>query len=195
MKNKENTIKCRFISPEEFENNNLDGTYFQNSVKIKSNGETTICCSEEIICSLAEHLNDGTLTIAKKETKYDGKIISYTFKGKLDKETTTKIIVNIPASLQDNIYTSFVRKDITQLDIMTNKTKEIDKLNKIKNALILSLISATLLLVSKNIDKQEAQETKQSTYDKYYSDTMPGYKFTEMAEELEQSAKKYLKTK
>ena len=70
MENK--SIKCRYITPLEWEQTNKKGNYFDNSVKIITDGYETYCCSETIIDSLVEHVNDGTLTSSQKQTTNNG---------------------------------------------------------------------------------------------------------------------------
>ena len=64
-----NLLKCRYITPTEWEQvNGSEEQYFENGVKITANGEYTYCCSETIIESLAKRLNNLTIPKAYKNS-------------------------------------------------------------------------------------------------------------------------------
>lgn len=189
MENKK--IRCRFITYDEFEQSNIKGDYFNNSAKIISNGYETYCCSETIICSLAHHLNDGTLQVANKKIKNSGAILEYTF---TCEENNTDIVVNIPTRLTQDKFV-FIENDIRQLDKLMINTNKINTKRKIKLTLEGLAATITLLLTIQGIkiiiDHRAKNIKEKSIYD-YYEGTMDPNDVYEMAKELQKNANKTL---
>lgn len=197
MENK--SIKCRYITPLEWEQTNKKGNYFDNSVKIITDGYETYCCSETIIDSLVEHVNDGTLTNSKKQTTNNGKINQYTF---VDKTNKINYIIKIPTELKKY---DFIRNDIKQLDKLCDTTNKIRNHTIIKNVskrAIAAVVGAVTLVgsyaVTTKIKKEltkPAPSTEHQTYNNYYGNIMREEKFNENVERLSEIAEKYEKQK
>ena len=197
MENK--SIKCRYITPLEWEQTNKKGNYFDNSVKIITDGYETYCCSETIIDSLVEHVNDKTLTSSQKQTTNNGKINQYTF---VDKTNKINYIIKIPTELKKY---DFIRNDIKQLDKLCDTTNKIRNHTIIKNVskrAIAAVVGAVTLVgsyaVTTKIKKEltkPAPSTEHQTYNNYYGNIMREEKFNENVERLSEIAEKYEKQK
>lgn len=197
MENK--SIKCRYITPLEWEQTNKKGNYFDNSVKIITDGYETYCCSETIIDSLVEHVNDGTLTNSQKQTTNNGKINQYTF---VDKTNKINYIIKIPTELKKY---DFIMNDIKQLDKLCDTTNKIRNHTIIKNVskrAIAAVVGAVTLVgsyaVTTKIKKEltkPAPSTEHQTYNNYYGNIMREEKFNENVERLSEIAEKYEKQK
>lgn len=197
MENK--SIKCRYITPLEWEQTNKKGNYFDNSVKIITDGYETYCCSETIIDSLVEHVNDGTLTSSQKQTTNNGKMNQYTF---VDKTNKINYIIKIPTELKKY---DFIRNDIKQLDKLCDTTNKIRNHTIIKNVskrAIAAVVGAVTLVgsyaVTTKIKKEltkPAPSTEHQTYNNYYGNIMREEKFNENVERLSEIAEKYEKQK
>lgn len=197
MENK--SIKCRYITPLEWEQTNKKGNYFDNSVKIINDGYETYCCSETIIDSLVEHVNDGTLTSSQKQTTNNGKMNQYTF---VDKTNKINYIIKIPTELKKY---DFIRNDIKQLDKLCDTTNKIRNHTIIKNVskrAIAAVVGAVTLVgsyaVTTKIKKEltkPAPSTEHQTYNNYYGNIMREEKFNENVERLSEIAEKYEKQK
>lgn len=186
MENK--SIKCRYITPLEWKQTNKKGTYFDNSVKIITDGYETYCCTETIINSLVEHVNDKTLTNAQKITTNNGKINQYTF---IDKINRINYIIKIPTELKEY---DFIRNDIKQLDKLCNATHKIRNI-KIKRSVgkkVAAVVVGTATLVGSytattKIKKEltkKAPSTEHYTYNQYYGNIMREEEFNENVEKL-----------
>ena len=189
-----NIIKCRFISPDAAEKYITEGeTYFGNNVEITSNGKKTICCSDEILRSLAEHINDKSLSFINKEIVFGGKETKYTFKGDFDKETTTTVIITIPKELENGIYSSIIRQNMYKLDKLVNKTKQIETLENIKDTITIAVIGVALLLagnqIKKNIKTTEPEKPK-NAYSYYENTDISSDQIYAIAENLQNAANK-----
>lgn len=197
MENK--SIKCRYITPLEWEQTNKKGNYFDNSVKIITDGYETYCCSETIIDSLVEHVNDKTLTSSQKQTTNNGKMNQYTF---VDKTNKINYIIKIPTELKKY---DFIRNDIKQLDKLCDTTNKIRNHTIIKNVskkAIAAVVGAVTLVgsyaVTTKIKKEltkPAPSTEHQTYNNYYGNIMREEKFNENVERLSEIAEKYEKQK
>ena len=197
MENK--SIKCRYITPLEWEQTNKKGNYFDNSVKIITDGYETYCCSETIIDSLVEHVNDGTLTNSQKQTTNNGKMNQYTF---VDKTNKINYIIKIPTELKKY---DFIMNDIKQLDKLCDTTNKIRNHTIIKNVskrVIAAVVGAVTLVgsyaVTTKIKKEltkPAPSTEHQTYNNYYGNIMREEKFNENVERLSEIAEKYEKQK
>ena len=197
MENK--SIKCRYITPLEWEQTNKKGNYFDNSVKIITDGYETYCCSETIIDSLVEHVNDKTLTNSQKQTTNNGKMNQYTF---VDKTNKINYIIKIPTELKKY---DFIRNDIKQLDKLCDTTNKIRNHTIIKNVskrAIAAVVGAVTLVgsyaVTTKIKKEltkPAPSTEHQTYNNYYGNIMREEKFNENVERLSEIAEKYEKQK
>ena len=189
-----NNIKCRFISPDAAEKYITEGeTYFGNNVEITSNGKKTRCCSDEILRSLVEHINDKSLSFVKKEIVFGGKETKYTFKGNFDKETTTTVTINIPKELENGIYSSIIQQNIHKLDKLANKTRQIETLENIKDTIAIAVIGAALLLagnkIKKNIENAEPEKPK-NAYSYYENTDIPSDQIYAIVENLQNAADK-----
>ncbi len=189
-----NIIKCRFISPDAAEKYITEGeTYFGNNVEITSNGKKTICCSDEILRSLAEHINDKSLSFINKEIVFGGKETKYKFKGDFDKETTTTVIITIPKELENGIYSSIIRQNMYKLDKLVNKTKQIETLENIKDTITIAVIGVALLLagnqIKKNIKTTEPEKPK-NAYSYYENTDISSDQIYAIAENLQNAANK-----
>ena len=193
MENK--SIKCRYITPLEWEQTEEQGKYFNNSVKIITDGYETYCCSETIINSLVEHVNDGTLTTSEKTKTNNGKIDQYTY---IDKKNSINYVLKIPTELKKY---DFIRNDIEQLEVLRATIKRIRNINILKNvgkktaAVVIGTATlvgsyAATTKIKKELTKP-APSTEHQTYNNYYGNIMSEDEFNENVEKLSKIAKKY----
>lgn len=200
MEKKENkTIKCRYITSLEWEqtkeNTAKKGNYFNNCVKIITDGYETYCCSETIIDSIVEHVNDGTLTNSEKTTTNNEKMAHYTF---IDKQNNITYIIKMPTELEKY---DFIRNDMKQLDKLCETTNKIHnmaiKRNVSKKAIAVIVGAATLVGSYVGTTKIKKELTKPApsrehyTYNQYYGNVMSEDQFNENVERLYEIAEKY----
>ena len=197
MENK--SIKCRYITPLEWgqtkEKENKKGNYFNNCVKIITAGYDTYCCSETIINSIVEHVNDGTLTNSRKAVTNNEKMTHYTFE---DKQNNINYMIKIPTELEEY---DFIRNDIKQLDKLCNTTHEIRNIrirrNVSKKTIAAVIGAATLVGSYVGTTKIKKELTKPApsrdhyTYNQYYGNVMSEEQFNENVEKLSEIAEKY----
>ena len=198
-KRENNILKCRYITPIEWEQiNGSEEQYFENGVKITTNGESTYCCSETIIKSLAKRLNEGIVPKAYKNIINAGKTIEYIF---VYEEEGRIIKINIPTSLTKDVEKyPFIRSDVRQYDKICKLSQEIRTSKNVKEVCkktAAALLSAATLVISyvgtrKVIEhlSQPAPSTEHLTYNLYYGNIMSEEDFNANVQRMYESHKR-----
>lgn len=191
------TLKCRYISSEEWENvNGTEDNYFENAVEIKVDGQSTYGCSYTVIESIARRLNNGELTFSSKEVKYNGKQIEYIFEDKINNITTK---IEIPTSLKYDPRYMFINKDIKTLDTLCNITKKERNLRIFKSGMkkVGAAVIATATLAASYAGTRklvttlsEHPDPEHLTYNLYYGNIMSEEEFNENVQRLYESHKR-----
>lgn len=195
MEKKENrTIEYTYIPSEEWENvNGTEDNYFANDVKKKNGGEWSYTNASEVFELIANKLENSELASARKEVKYNGKQIEYTFEGKKNCET---VEVKIPTKLLKDQRHVFINNDVRVLDELCNTTKSVRNIRMFKESLkktATAIIAAVTLAASYAGTRKivttlsEHPNPEHLTYNLYYGNVMSEEQFNENVQRLYES--------
>lgn len=181
------TERYHYICGYESQTKRKTGNYFSNSAKIIRNGNVETFCPEELIKTLCNRINKGTITNASKKITCNGKKIEFTFI-EVENNQQTKIIINIPYNESELSRFDFIEQDICSYDKLTKITKKIKILKEIKNITLILGLTGLIVATSSALKKQEEKEELPTTqYEQFYEGVMSEQEYNDMVNRFQNS--------